>query len=416
MNKKSSHVLTVPARRRPRRSQLPTLLVTGALTLLFLCMSYTCLTFGAETSGGSTGGQDLLYDITATGLTDPTAADTTATVVDHTVAPVDDLYYFRSQLSAEDQDVYDQILTCLQNHDDAVSLPGVSVDKLNALYICVSADHPELFWLGNSYSHAPYADGTTFCPDYNRTIAEVQTTQPLLDDAIQTAQSAIGQPASEYETVKAVYEYIVRTVDYAHSDDDQNVISSLVDHVSVCAGYARGMQLLLQQYGIQAIYVTGNIIDSDGHAWLVVRVDGDYYNVDVTFADRNGENDVVPDIVACDYLYLCDSDDLFYRDRIQDPSYVPVPSCTRDELEYYRMNGRYFTSYDDAVASMEQSLRSGETTWDGQFATQELYDQFKSAIDNGLYSNYAVQSGVSGTFWNMKDDDTETITCYYTTT
>lgn len=200
-------------------------------------------------------------------------------------------------------------------------------------------------------------------------------------------------------------------MDYVSGDDDQNIISSLVDHASVCAGYSRGMQLLLQQYGIQSIYTTGTVIDSGPHAWLVVRIDGNYYNVDVTFADRNSENDVVPDMIDCNYAYLCVPDDLFYQDRLQDPSYLSVPSCTQEDLEYYRMNDHYFTSYDEAAASMEQNLRSGELFWEGQFDTPELYQQL---IDSNPYSTLAIESGISGTFRTVMDDDARIVTCYYT--
>lgn len=412
MSKRSTHVLTVSSRQRSRHSQLPILLVTGMLSLLFLYMSYTCLTFGTETSGSGTGFPDLPFDTVTSGLTDPiSTADPTPATIDTAVAPADDLHYFYSQLSAEDKEVYDQLLTCLQDHTEELTLTGTSSEKMEALLTCVLSDHPELFWMGSSYHSASLVGSTVFYPIYNRTAAQVSAEQPLVDSALQTAQDTIGQPASEYETVKAVYEYIVRTVDYVSGDDDQNIISSLVDHASVCAGYSRGMQLLLQQYGIQSIYTTGTVIDSGPHAWLVVRIDGNYYNVDVTFADRNSENDVVPDMIGCNYAYLCVPDDLFYQDRLQDPSYLSVPSCTQEDLEYYRMNDHYFTSYDEAAASMEQNLRSGELFWEGQFDTPELYQQL---IDSNPYSTLAIESGISGTFRTVMDDDARIVTCYYT--
>lgn len=414
MSKRSSRVIYVPARRRPRHSQLPTMLITALLTILFLVMLRNCLTFGQDRGGGSTFPSlpDLSLGTDPTGPADPTPADPTSVNLDPTAN--DDLYYYHSQLSEADQARYDQILTCLQTHAEQADLPDTTADQLRALFLCVTNDHPELFWVSNSYSHSASGGDLTFYPDYNRTEAETSAEQALVDNAIQTAMSTIGQPGSEYETMKAVYEYIVRTVDYVSQNDDQNIVSSLVDHTSVCAGYSRGMQLLLQQYGIQTIYVTGQVIDGGPHAWLVVRVDGSYYNVDVTFADRNGENAVVPDELDCDYFYLCTPDDLFYQDRLQDAAYVTVPSCTAEDLEYYRMNGRYFTNYDAAVASMEQSLRSGETSWDGQFSTPELYHQFFDAVANNIYLESADEAGLSASSsWFINDDDTLTITCWY---
>ena len=66
------------------------------------------------------------------------------------------------------------------------------------------------------------------------------------------------QSASEYDRIKYVYEYVIRTVDYvADARDSQNLFSALVGKESVCAGYARETQYLLEKLGVFCTYVTG---------------------------------------------------------------------------------------------------------------------------------------------------------------
>ena len=56
----------------------------------------------------------------------------------------------------------------------------------------------------------------------------------------------------------------------------------------MCAGYAKAYQLILNRMGIECGYITGNAVNdmvSGPHAWNYVRLDGNYYQVDVTWDD-----------------------------------------------------------------------------------------------------------------------------------
>jgi transglutaminase/protease-like cytokinesis protein 3 len=67
---------------------------------------------------------------------------------------------------------------------------------------------------------------------------------------------------------------------------NQSVYSALVNGETVCAGYARAMQYLMQRLGIPCYYCTGYA--GQNHAWNIVRLDDGYYNVDVTWDDTPG--------------------------------------------------------------------------------------------------------------------------------
>ena len=103
--------------------------------------------------------------------------------------------------------------------------------------------------------------------------------------------------ASEYDKIKYIFEYLVNTVDYnMEAPDNQNIYSALAGKASVCAGHSRAAQYLLQQTGIECIYVTGTIPGQGAHAWNIVKCGGQYYQMDVTFGDpvfletESGEN------------------------------------------------------------------------------------------------------------------------------
>ena len=52
---------------------------------------------------------------------------------------------------------------------------------------------------------------------------------------------------------------------------------------SVCAGYARAFQLIMQKLKIPTYYVLG--FAKEDHAWNIVKLNGRYYNVDLTWDD-----------------------------------------------------------------------------------------------------------------------------------
>lgn len=96
---------------------------------------------------------------------------------------------------------------------------------------------------------------------------------------------------SDYEKTKCIYEYICNHVsyDYDRLEDDEYVLkytayNALHDGNAVCQGYATLLYRMLNLSGIESRVVTGITgTQQDGHAWNIVKVDGVWYNVDVTF-------------------------------------------------------------------------------------------------------------------------------------
>lgn len=104
-----------------------------------------------------------------------------------------------------------------------------------------------------------------------------------------------GMTGLEKET--AVYAWLTANVDYdwSHMDilaetarDAYGPYGGLVNRSAVCLGYATGFQLLMDMVGIECVTVVGAAFHSTGdHAWNMVKLDGKWYCVDVTW-DANG--------------------------------------------------------------------------------------------------------------------------------
>ncbi len=124
---------------------------------------------------------------------------------------------------------------------------------------------------------------------------EVKTLQAL--DAAVTSLSLDGK--TDYEKVKAIYDYVRLNVTYDHSLTDHSTYSAAVLRKSVCQGYASMLYYMMLKAGIDCRIITGNVYDADGnpegHAWNIVKItDATYgtkwYNVDVTWDSDNGSD------------------------------------------------------------------------------------------------------------------------------
>lgn len=106
-------------------------------------------------------------------------------------------------------------------------------------------------------------------------------------------QAELLKCENDYDSVKAVHDYIIEQVDY--DDNYQNYLDyeGFQSGKMVCEGYSMAAYLLLANMGIPVRIITGTSDDSDfdgsRHAWNIVQLDGAWYNMDVTWDDLGGK-------------------------------------------------------------------------------------------------------------------------------
>lgn len=100
---------------------------------------------------------------------------------------------------------------------------------------------------------------------------------------------------SDYETVKAVHDYIVLTNEYSYSESGAYNAFYLTE--SACNGYAYAFYVIMEEVGIPATCEFGG-----NHEWNRVMIDNEWYNIDLTWDDAGGTN------VVYDYFLKCDKD------------------------------------------------------------------------------------------------------------
>lgn len=306
-------------------------------------------------------------------------------------------YYFK-QLDKEEQRAYREMLASFRKWEDEFYLTISGNEKVDKVYHAVLNDHPELFWVRNrnpvyktQYSGQNYC---TFSPGYeyggkdNKKKLKSKQAKAILaamEEAIADIDELAPPEVSEYEKVAAVYEYLIDEVEYVLSKHDQNLAGVFWKKKAVCAGYAAAMQYLLEHLGVFCIYVEGDAANaSEGHAWNIVRIDGEYYYVDVTNGDQPeflfGDIASMPWHKTIMIDYLCPFPEE-YEETYTPSDLFEVPECTETDYNFYVLNNGCFDYYDpdemNSYFHMRTNFGSAVIRW--KFTTEEA---FQEALDH----------------------------------
>lgn len=290
----------------------------------------------------------------------------------------------------------------------------IGEEGIDRIFQCVMNDNPGLFFV-KGYTYTVYTYGQkiskiTFSGTYTMNAAERGEKQALIDAAVEAAMAGISPEASDYEKIKYVYEYIIKNTNYnMDAPDNQNICSVFIGGESVCQGYAKATQYLLEKLGIPTTLVVGTVYEAESHAWNLVLADGAYYYVDTTWGDasyRMEEGDMGGvQLPAINYDYLCVTTDwLLKTHRIE--NVVDLPLCESMENNYYVKEGAYFTAYDEAAlrAFFEQSYENGKTEVTIQCADKTVYELFlQELITNQKI--FRLLSSPNGTIAYTEDSD-----------
>ena len=308
-------------------------------------------------------------------------------------------YYFK-QLNEEEQRVYRELLKGIRAREKDFYLTLSQDDSIDRCYHAVLKDHPEIFWVHNhekiyktTYSDSDYC---TFTPGYIYTESEISEIQNAMEAGFQEVSSLIPADASDYEKVRIVYTYVIDNTQYQASDDDQSIAGVFWKKEAVCAGYAGAVQYLLERIGVPCIYVDGSTQGStEGHAWNIVKLDGEYYYVDATNGDQpdflNGNAAQLEEHKTIIYDYLCPFPEEYEKKYIRSEELI-VPDCTAKDMNFYVLNQGCFDGYDweTIYDYCKMRLDNGAAVVRFKFSNQEAFAAAcNELLDNGEVQNVA---------------------------
>lgn len=231
----------------------------------------------------------------------------------HTPIALEDRYYY-SLMDAEWKGYYRQIDTAVRNMEEKVSFSvAMGEEKRYLIYQLYRADHPELIYLYKSVSVHVSGDGTSalgFC--YFVSIKEGEMSgygygdlteelkqkclkkQADFDKAVDAIVSTIPASAPAVVKERMLYAKISLKAEYNmnpygdgdYAQDNWLAYGVLVNGYGVCESFAKAFVTICTEVGIPATLITGDA--GGGHMWSAVKLDGEWYQCDLTFDNPIG--------------------------------------------------------------------------------------------------------------------------------
>ena len=293
--------------------------------------------------------------------------------------------YCYDQLSDFEQLAYDAIKDCLTHLIPSWNCGSIPQETIQKAYDCYLMDHPEVFWTDGYTYVTSYVNNSIsgrrveFTYNMDRTaIAEANNDiyQSLLSIVLET-----GSTEPSYETVKAVYDYMICNCTYDELNLDQSMYSVMVDKSGVCASFAKAFEFIMQCLEIPCTVVYGRLTQSSGmlsstlgHEWNLVQLEGKWYHVDITSGLA-----VSAESGVTDYRFLCTTTEEICRTHIiENP--VPIPDCSSNDLEFFRLHGMSVSTYSrqNVADAMLRAIDLGQ----GAVCRFTSYRAFTEAIDD----------------------------------
>ena len=291
------------------------------------------------------------------------------------------------QLMEETQSVYSQLYTGISDRKSKFTLRASDAEVIKTALTAILVDHPEFFWISGN---AGISGFKTFGIwqiqlEFSTPSDQIDEVFERIEPCVEEYLASLPEGAGEYEKVKRAYEYIIDTTDYsAESLQNQNIRSVFLDHQSVCAGYARALQYLLQRAGVWCTYLEGKAEgDIDSHAWNMVRIDGVYTYVDPSWGDPTyGEDATDANQLPIIYDYLCLTTDEMRRSGHGEGATFWYPECTDQSYDYYRLNGMYYEGFSAEAASraLWHAVDEAERSVFFKYSDDESYTLAKEAL------------------------------------
>ncbi len=129
----------------------------------------------------------------------------------------------------------------------------------------------------------------------------------------------IGQVSgSDYEKISKIHDKLVDMIEYDTSlskANIHNVYGSLKEKTCVCEGYAKAFKYIMDSLNIPCILVSGTATNTNGqtesHMWNYVKLDGNWYGVDVTWDDPIIIGGSITNNIK--HTYLCKGSSVFNK-------------------------------------------------------------------------------------------------------
>ena len=317
--------------------------------------------------------------------------------------------YYYNRMNKIEQAVYHALYQGFLNIDEEIQIPRLEGEALYNVFFKLRLDHPEIFWAtGYKYKYYNDSPNLIFVPEYLFEKAKIKEHQKAMTARVEKITRE-AKTFSQWDKEKYIHDFLCESIHYdkLKKPYSHEIIGPLGHGVGVCEGIAKSVKVLCDALGIWCmIAVCGNNPEKGikyRHTWNIVKIDGQYYHLDVTFDNTLGnyekkenqkpENKTPRNTSGknkagkaeqmdfrYDYFNLDDKN--IFRDH--EPLLYPAPACNEDGHFYYKEKKLSFTKIEDVYKRSLQAAKKGRVLtfhWRGGYLTKEVLKELLEEIE-----------------------------------
>lgn len=288
-----------------------------------------------------------------------------------------------------DELIYDALMS---EQDTIVLFPyRMTPEELGSCWSHVIYDNAELFFVADRYEYKAIGSFVlSVTPSYAVSGDALETARDVYDQALQDILDTLHPDWTDLQIALYLHDYLSSHYAYDETLTRYSAYELLTDGTGVCQAYTLAYNALLSACGIDCSYIVSR---SMNHAWNVVTIDGERYNVDVTYDDptpdhlgKVSHNSFLRSDIKFseDHIYSINEgygqcNDSFYDtgavwEKVN-TAFVPVGA----DFYYiksgmlYRWDGTY-SEYIDTIYATWFTDREDQSYWKGNYSALWAYD------------------------------------------
>lgn len=234
-----------------------------------------------------------------------TAKNDAPTMTDHKgKALSSEMYVRRNTLNKDQLYLYNTLKAAADKGDSEVKFnKAYSKNDVDTAVTALVADNQHMVWV-KGYTFGAYKNGYTsmnvryFSELLKDKAGAVQT----MDDYLKPMLDKASKMSSDIDKVKFVHDWLIYNVNEASEKADDRyyhgAYAAIVEKKGVCQAYSNAFAYCMQKLGIVSTVLGGTTWKGEDHIWNLVKVDGDWYELDVYWDDVITKSET-------DFTYTC---------------------------------------------------------------------------------------------------------------
>lgn len=327
-----------------------------------------------------------------------------------------DTYYYNT-LTDNQKKIYVSVANAVKNLNTSFELISYEyIDEVTAsedIEVAVYKfllDHPEVFYLRDKYTISTNTNvfGTKISLVFEYLVNsqdELNTKIKDINVSIDKILANVTDKNNEFNIELIIHDYIAKNVkyyEYEHIEDIpincHNIYGTLVENSAVCDGFAKSMKLILNKCGIETIVVTGNL-KNESHAWNLVKIDNNWYNLDLTSnkAIKDGNTSYVI------HSYFNITDELITDSHTFDNKKI-LPESISTEMNYYVIKNKMISESENFSNKFAEIINNSKNDELLEFSTNvaSVPDKISQELSYRYYnSEYVDKNSSRFSYYNV---------------